>query len=130
MVEYDCNMKKSFTPFTYKVSKGETVDNTVITVPDQTLSLKNLLINHTRGIPLMAQYKEPVYNGDILVPNPHTLDLVDIDELRSKILVEEENLKQTVSKELDEKAEAIRIKKLQALEQKKSDNKSDESIQP
>lgn len=61
--------------------RGEHSDLASLTVPDQDLSLRQLLDNHTRGIGNVSAYT-PVYNGDEYVPHPRSLDLTDLDQLR------------------------------------------------
>lgn len=51
------------------------------TVPDQTMTMRQLLDRYARGLPL-AGAKEPVYYGEEDLPELHRLDLAEIQELR------------------------------------------------
>lgn len=51
------------------------------TVPDQTMSMRELLDRYARGLPL-AGAKEPMYYGEEDLPDLHRLDLAEIQELK------------------------------------------------
>lgn len=69
--EFPKNYKKNYSP-----SK---------TIPDQTLSLRELLDRYARGIPIEGE-KTPIYHGDeIEMPDLKTMDLSEIAELRERI---------------------------------------------
>ncbi len=59
---------------------GVTFELASETIPDQSLSLRELLINHTRGIapPVRANY---FYDENNPHPDLETMDLVDVQEL-------------------------------------------------
>ena len=52
------------------------------TVPDQSMTVNELLDRHQRGLPIKAY--DPVYYDDD-VPNIHAMDLVDIAEMREEL---------------------------------------------
>jgi len=63
-----------------------------MTVPDQTMSIRNIVDRYTRGLPVTGF--TPVYDGeDYYMPDPRTLDLVERQELAEKIKQEVEGLK-------------------------------------
>lgn len=66
----------------YKGTKGEVNTMPSMTVPDQTISLKQLLKNHTRGIPTNARLVPGEYLG---VEMPRIEDLTDIAENRERL---------------------------------------------
>lgn len=71
-----------------------------LTIPDETLTMRQLLENHTRGI-ASAVAKTPIYEEEDSNPhgiNPRVLDLVDIQGLQ---MDNKENIKK-----LDAKANA------------------------
>ena len=54
------------------------------TVPDQSLTMRQLLDRYAKGLPLEA--KEPVYYGeDTEIPNFKKMDLTEIDEYRKNL---------------------------------------------
>lgn len=54
------------------------------TIPDQTMSLKEIIERHTRGLPTLG--KEPIYHGeDIEIPNFATMDLAEQQEMREDL---------------------------------------------
>jgi hypothetical protein len=86
VVESVCNMRKVITSATYSGSKGEINNSPSLTVPDQTLTIRELLQRHTRGLPMPShKLGEPMYNEDFELPDMKTLDLVERDELKMKI---------------------------------------------
>lgn len=61
---------------TFEDNSGE-----IITQPDQVMSIKELLARHTQSeIPHLGY--QPIYDPDGDMPNPKTLDLTDVDEIR------------------------------------------------
>lgn len=64
---------------------GEKNSGTVMTIPDKTISIKEMMRRIEAGIPLgghMGRNKEEnAYYNDELLPNLKKMDLVEIDEL-------------------------------------------------
>lgn len=104
----------------YTGTKGFITTKPSMTQPDQTLSIRTLLNNHTRGIPDDTQMqKGEYYDTDI----PNIQDLNDVAEYREKLAEEEQILKKTASKELKEAKEkrdqeAIDAAKIKLQEEK------------
>lgn len=68
-----------------------------VTVPDMSLTIDEILTNHSRGIPMPELI--PVYYGeDDYLPNPNTLDLTEKEDL----LLEIANTKQDHYDKLEE----------------------------
>lgn len=66
----------------YEISDG--IENTLpsLTVPDQSLTLRELLTNYTRGQDLPYGKAEPqFFDEDTYIPNLEKMDLVDLQEL-------------------------------------------------
>lgn len=59
--------------------RGERNSGEIMTVPDQSLSIRKLLEDYTRGLPLPGA-KEVYYDEDDIYPNINDMDLVDIQE--------------------------------------------------
>jgi len=66
------------------------------TVPDQNISLQQLLLNHTRGNHSTSNYHEGIYSGTEI---PVIEDLNDVAEYREKNKLEQERLEQEAKKE-------------------------------
>lgn len=104
-------MSKALSWVTYK-SKDHTKEEGVgygksVTVPDQALSLKQLLYNYTRGIPINERHGE--YLGDSYVPDFNTMDLADIADYKANLSEEIADLEARVKqaeKEAFEKKKA------------------------
>lgn len=65
------------------------------TVPDQTMSLRQILDRYSRGLPISGGVvKTPIWDGeDNDLPDPRTLDLAERQELKESIKQELESLK-------------------------------------
>lgn len=62
-------------------TQGETNTKPSLTVPDQTLPIRELLARFAKGLPVGVN--TPIYEGeDNDLPDPRTLDLVDLQELK------------------------------------------------
>lgn len=65
--------------------QGRAVPGNSETLPDQTMSIREILERHAKGLPV-ADSKTPIYDEDETSQgiNPKTLDLVDLQELAMK----------------------------------------------
>lgn len=93
----------------YKPEIGEINTLPSLTVPDQNLSMQQLLLNHTRGIPSRTGMKEPMY-FDTLIPKIQ--DLNDLEDYKEQ-LQEQINELDTQAKSDIQKAEEKRQAKIQ-----------------
>lgn len=65
--------------------KGEVNDQPSKTIPDQTMSIREIVARFQRGLPIDAG-KVPIYHGeDIELPDIRKLDLVEIQEMKQQI---------------------------------------------
>lgn len=62
-------------------TKGWTSEKESQTVPDQTMSVREIMSRYVRGLPISGQ-RVPVYNGEEYVPDVRKMDLVDIQEAK------------------------------------------------
>lgn len=81
-----------------------------MTVPNQTLSIQEILIRHTRGLPLDVPVKKPQYSN-VYTPDFRELDLVDRQEMSESNLAIAEEYAKTMQ-ERKEAKEQERIQKL------------------
>lgn len=100
------------TPHNYKQEIPKISEMPSATVPDQTLSIPEILQRFAQGRPMTAT-TNLTYTGDEYAPEVRGMDLVDLDELKEKNQQEINRLKN----ELKELAKA------QAAAQKKADEK-------
>lgn len=87
---------KVVTRLQYKPSKGETNTQDSLTIPNDTLSIKQLLENHARGLGTMP-YAHGYYTEDEVAPKyTDPLDrLRDVENLKQRIADFEEKEKQS-----------------------------------
>lgn len=88
-------IRKQFseTPYTFK---GETNTKPSLTVPDLTLTIKQLLTNHSRGISSDVGHNEPMYfDTEIPIIN----DITDLDAFRQDIKAREKALSLKIKQE-------------------------------
>lgn len=76
--------------------KGELNSLPSMTQPDMTLTMRQLLENHTRGTYALKEYN-PVFNEENEVPNFKAMDLVEIQEYRMRLAEQMENDKQKLA---------------------------------
>jgi len=88
------------------------------TIPDQSMTLRELLIRYAKGLPLEGQ-KTPIWEGeegfDI---DPQKLDLAEIEELREKAETELKDINNRVKEEVEKK----RAKKRSTITEIKDEN--------
>lgn len=70
--------------YDYTLNPGEVNTLPSQTIPDQSMSLRELLDRHARGLPLLG--REPIYHGeDMEMPNLATLDLAEQQQMREEL---------------------------------------------
>lgn len=53
-----------------------------MTIPDQSLKIKEILIRYARGLPMHTSAQTPVYNGEGYLPDFKTMDISEIADMR------------------------------------------------
>ena len=110
--------KNAYTKSKYK---GKKMDQTVNTVPDQNLSIRQLLDRHSRGLPLGASQNQGEYFDTEI---PRFDDLVDMMEHKKRLVQEHKDLtKQIENEQTAPKQQAT----AEAVEVAKKSIKTDES---
>jgi len=92
--------------------QGEVNTQPSKTVPDQSMTVRELLERNKRGLPLSG-HKHPIYNGDTEdYPDLRKLDLSEIAALRDSVQEEIENHRKDLKEQNEkiQKAEAERHK--------------------
>lgn len=76
------------------------------TIPDQSLSIREILDRYARGLPLDA--KTPIWDEDAdldnYIPDPRTLDLAEREEFAENAKAELESVKQKIAEKRQKKA--------------------------
>jgi hypothetical protein len=90
-------MKKFKTILDYKEYKGQVNKQKSLTVPDQAMSIKQIMERFARGLPV-EQFK-PIYDENIdedseFLPDPITMDLADRQAFKEQIQYEFETIRQ------------------------------------
>ena len=90
-------MKKFKTILDYKEYKGQVNKQKSLTVPDQAMSIKQIMERFARGLPV--EQLKPIYDENIdeeseFLPDPRTMDLADRQEFKEQILHEFETIRQ------------------------------------
>lgn len=88
----------------YKPKPGKRITAPSMTVPDQTMSIREILDRYARGLPIEGQ-KVPMYDGDEFVPDIAHMDLVDVDEMRRNNADRILHIQKNLNKERTVKAE-------------------------
>jgi len=65
--------------YNYKIQKGEINNKPSQTVPDQTMSIREILTRYAKGLPIESG-KVPIYEGEDYTPDPRHMDLADRQE--------------------------------------------------
>lgn len=96
-------IRRQFDP-TYKGDPGIANTKESMCVPDMSLTIKQLLLNHTRGIDSDIQVREGHYFEETEIPR--ITDLNDIAENREKLQQQAEEVNQKANEEVKAKRAA------------------------
>lgn len=109
----------------YKGSKGEVNKSPSLTVPDDTLSIREIIERYTKGLSAPIMF-EKVYSEDN--PDIRGLDLVELKELaeENRDIINKHLENQRLAKEKAEQAEKLEFETWKIEKQKKEQNKTDE----
>lgn len=64
-----------------------------MTIPDQTMSMREILTRYAQGMPIAGNIKTPIYEGSDYLPDPRTLDLSERQELAERYELELSEIK-------------------------------------
>ena len=85
--------------FDYTGAEHRQMSDEVVTQPDMSLTVRQLLENHTRGLDSNVQHKEPLYFD---VPVPVITDITDVYEYRQSLEKRIAQVQDFIQQELDE----------------------------
>lgn len=111
-------MKKVINWFNYHENayEGEKNFQPSQTIPDQTMSLPELIERFTRGLPITT-FKH-VYDPDGQLPNPKTMDLAEVHEMRKQAIQE---IQRITEEQKQKELETIENQKLMEFNQRVED---------
>lgn len=101
--------KRQFDPG-YLQAKGEKIDSNSMTIPDMSIGIKQLLLNHTRGLGL-GTYHEGIYS-DMEIPIFD--DITDKDTYIAELHQQKLDLQKQIDKEQKEAYDKALEKKIAA----------------
>jgi CRISPR/Cas system-associated endonuclease/helicase Cas3 len=85
--------------------KGKKMSDELLTIPDQTLTIRNLLDNHTRGIPLGVNTRVGEYFDTEI---PRFDDLTDMLEYKRQLMEKNKELNKLIREEKKEALEKLK----------------------
>lgn len=104
--------------------KGEVFTMPSLTQPDMAYTPREILQRFAKGLPL-PQSRYLSYQGDEYLPDPRTLDMVEIDELREKNDAFIKQLEDEFEAKLAARKE-LKRKRIEAAKSKDGEERSDE----
>lgn len=111
------------TPYTYNADSEELGvsheynSGQIITEPNQSMTIEQLLHRHQKG-EILHQSFEPQWYGDVYVPEPNTMDMVEFKHYADKIkadLAEKEIILKELQKKKAEAKELLEAQQEEAL---------------
>lgn len=122
IVEFDKLTVKNTLNARYYPTPGEVNGQPSLTVPDQAMSLKEILRRFASGIPMDAG-KVPIYDEENDLPDFTKMDLADREALAQEYAEEVREIKERVKERETKRAEKLLLEKLEKeKKQKESDN--------
>lgn len=82
--------------YQHKLHKGEVNKKPSKTVPDQTMSIREILTRYAHGLPIEAG-KVPIYEGEDYTPDPRHMDLADRETYKHYAKQQIEQTKQNIA---------------------------------
>lgn len=116
----------------YKPTPGEKVDSTSMTVPDQSMSVQEMVNRYNSGLPMRGQ-KVPIFNGEDPLPDISNMDLAEAQMVTEAIADQLADIKERINQaktSAQAKAEIDRIEnlvqeRLKEIQKQQKDAKKD-----
>ncbi len=102
-VKQNDNLYDVVTKANYKPSEGRKFTLDSMTIPDDSLTVRQLLINHTRGLGVVPT-RQGIYTGDTVAPVYR--DLTDQKNAQDALREQIEFAKEQIEKERQQKAQS------------------------
>lgn len=115
--------------YSYEKYKGEVNNLPSQTIPNEALSIREILVRYSRGLPIDG--KIPIYDEENDLPDPRKMDLADWETMQIEAREEVQRIKSAHEKQLQVQQEA-KTKKLKEYEEfqeflkKQSQNQSNQ----
>lgn len=91
------------TPYNAVPSKGEINSDPSMTVPDQSMSVQEIMRRYASGLPLGGQ-RVPIYHGeDEFLPDFDKLDLAEQQQYKEAAAAERKRIERDLKKQADKK---------------------------
>lgn len=91
------------TPFNAVPSKGEKNSGRIITVPDQSITIRDMFERVAQGHPLPTIKREPIFNPDYKFKDLKGMDMTEVDQIKrdlNDIIVKESKELKNISNEI------------------------------
>ncbi|WMC01473.1 hypothetical protein [Microvirus D_HF4_274] len=88
------------------------------TIPDQSMSVRTILERYARGLPIEGNPGVPLYDEENDLPDPKTLDLSEIEDLKNQYKAEIEEIRRNAAKEHSDNQVARKTKEEEDLFEK------------
>lgn len=75
------------TQYTPIPDKGETNSLPSLTIPNEAMSIREILVRYARGLPINGA-RVPIYDVENDLPDPRKMDLADWEEMRKQVQAE------------------------------------------
>lgn len=99
--------------------KPRELNDISLTIPDETMSIKEILIRYAKGLPIGGINQNPIYDENSNGINLKTLDLVDLQELQRDNQEMIRNYKKTLQN-IAEENQRIQEVKIQNADQEEA----------
>lgn len=110
-------------------SKGEVNNEPSKTIPDQTMTISEMIERHSKGLPIDGG-KVPIYNGeDYPFKDTTNMDLAERQEYLESLADELVDLRRKIDADKAEKTEQQRIQELENAVQKRLEEKEKQESQ-
>lgn len=93
----------------------------LMTVPDQSLSISEIIARSQRGVPIPAMKKQPLFNEEYTLPDPKSLDMLELMQLKIDVQGEIDSYKRKI------KTYTSEIQKRQTAERQQASKTNNET---
>lgn len=90
--------------FNYEVPRGKVFTQKSITIPDEAMSIREIMNRFSRGIPVPNE--RPIYfEGDVLNPDFNQMDLTEMEDYQKQMVDRLSQMRNSVKQEKEEQKE-------------------------
>lgn len=110
--------KKIVTPYNYVKPDGQVFTEPTMTVPNQSMTVREIMLKHTMGETFEVSHNTPVYNGEKTLPDLSALSPVELMQYRESMQEEVIRLQSEYDEVNRKKMEADREELNRSMQQK------------